>query len=194
MKIRQTDVYLRYNIPVEVTVLVDSREKRPMLFPSTIRISHPERMYMAIPIAVNTQVTKLDFGDYTIKGHENLCTIERKASALEIYKNLNESHDRIRQAKAFRKLVSGCHHPYLLIEASPAELLRETSLNKTPQITCHRLSLVLAKYGFHALFIPWKSKSVDTRRKIGTLMVHIMLGYILGDTFDAFPPQLLEDE
>jgi len=190
---KKSDVHYRYHIPTEITVLIDSREKIPMLFPSIVHISHPELVYRQLPIQVETKRKHLDFGDYAIKGYEKVCVFERKASQLEIYKNLNESHDRIRQAKAFRKLVSGCEFPYLLVEASPGELLRAHPKVKHPELICHRLGLALAKYGLHALFIPWKSRTPSTRRSIGTLMIHIMLACILRNTYEAFPPQLLED-
>uniref|UniRef100_A0A6M3KQ23 ERCC4 domain-containing protein n=1 Tax=viral metagenome TaxID=1070528 RepID=A0A6M3KQ23_9ZZZZ len=135
----------------------------------------------------------MKFGDYTIEGYENVCAFERKASQLEIYKNLNESHDRIRQAKAFRRLKASCDFPYILIEASPTELLTNNPKIKFPELVCHRLALALAKYGLHALFIPWKSRNANTRRKVGTLMAHIMLACILKKTFEAFPIQILED-
>ena len=193
MAIRKSDCHYRYHIPTEITITIDTREHLPMLFPSVVHISHPELMYRAIPIQVEIEKKKLDFGDYAIKGYENICTFERKASQLEIYKNLNESHDRIRQARAFRKLVSSCKFPYILIEASPNELLKNDPRIKHPELICHRLGLALAKYGLHTLFIPWKSRTPSTRRKIGTLMIHIMLSCVLKDTYDAFPPQLLED-
>lgn len=190
---RKTDINYRYNIPAEVTVLIDSREKCPILFPSTVFIAHPELTYKKIPIGVKTDVTKLDFGDYALKEYEDVCAFERKATQLEIYKNLNDSHDRIRQAKAFRRLATSCKYPYLLVEASPAELLANDPKIKNPEIVVHRLGLALAKYNFRALFIPWRSRSVDVRRKTGTLMIHIMLGCILNDTFDV-PPVLLEEK
>ena len=118
--------------------------------------------------------------------------MERKASQLEIYKNMNESHDRIRQAKAFRKLTAGCKYPYILVEASPAELLSNKGMVKQPELVVHRLALAIAKYDLRLLFIPWKSRSPDTRRKIGTMLLHLMLGCALQQTFDV-PPVLLEE-
>jgi len=188
--IRKTDVYYRYQIPNLITVQIDTREQVPMLFPDIIHIGHPEVTHISIPVAVKQERHKLDFGDYRLAEYPDLCVIERKASQLEIYKNLNESHDRIRQAKAFRKLMAGCKYPYLMVEASPAELLKAGTICKNPEITVHRLALALAKYGLQALFVPWKSRSPGTRRKVGTLMLHLMLGYALQDTFDVAPTLL----
>jgi ERCC4-type nuclease len=189
---RKTDIHYRYSIPTEVTVLVDTREQIPMVFPTSISIPHPDISHKTLLIMVKTKRTKLDFGDYTLEGHANLCTFERKSSQLELFKNLNESNDRIRQAKAFRRLTSSCKFPYLLIEASPSELLSNSKFIKQPELVAHRLALALAKYGLHALFIPWKSRGTDVRRKVGTLMVHIMLGCILKDSYDILPCLLEE--
>ena len=192
-KIRKTDVYYRYGIPSAVTVLTDSREQFPILFPDTVKIAHPERSFLMLPIQVKTQKVKLDAGDYTLKGYEKYCIFERKASQLEIYNNLEDSLDRIRQAKAFRRLSGACRDPYLLIEASAGELLSNNPRIKNPEIVPHRLSLAIAKYGFNVIFLPWKSRNPATRRKVGTLMVHIMLGYALQEKFDV-PPCLLPAE
>jgi len=190
---KKTDLHYRYKIPNVITIQIDSREKIPLLFPAMLQCGHPELTYKTIPIAVKQEVIKLDAGDYSLKEYPELCIVERKASQLELYKNLNESHDRIRQAKAFRKLTSSCKYPYILIEASPAELLSDNPLAKQPELLCHRLGLALAKYDLRALFIPWKSRCANTRRKTGTLLLHLMLGCALADTFDAIPTTLLED-
>lgn len=182
---RKTDKHWRYKIPTVITIQVDTREQYPLLFPAMIQIGDPELTYKMIPIAVKTERIKLDCGDYVLKEYPRECIAERKASQLEIYKNLNDSHDRIRQAKAFRKLVASCNHPLLLVEASPGELLGNNPRIKNPEIVAHRLSLAIAKYGFQVIFLPWKSRSSDTRRKAGHLLLHIMMGYVLQKTFDV---------
>lgn len=192
-KIRKTDIHWRYKIPAEITIQIDTREKFPLLFPAIIQIGHPELTYKTIPIAVHHERVKLDCGDYRLKEYPTNCIVERKASQLEIWKNLNESHDRIRQAKAFRRLAASCAHPVLLIEASPQELFHNDPHIKNPELIAHRLSLAIAKYGFHVIFLPWKSRCAATRRKVGTLLLHLMMGYVLQKTFDV-PPVLLGEK
>lgn len=189
---RKTDIYYRYKIPNVITIQIDTREQVPLLFPAIVQCGHPERTHATIPIGVKVEKIALPFGDYRLAEFPTLCVVERKASQLELYKNLNDSLDRIRQAKAFRKLASGCKYPYLLIEASPAELLANDPKIKNPELICHRLGLTLAKYDMRAIFLPWKSRSSDTRRKVGTLILHLMLGCALSESFDV-PPTLLED-
>lgn len=193
MKPRKTDKHWRYKIPNLITICVDSREQYPLLFPEIIQIGDPELTYKKIPIQVITEKVALPCGDYLLKQYPRVCIVERKASQLEIYKNLNDSHDRIRQAKAFRKLVASCEHPILLVEASAAELFRDDPKIKNPELVAHRLSLAIAKYGFHVIFLPWKSRCATTRRKAGQLLLHIIMGYVLSKTFDV-PPVLLGEE
>lgn len=190
---KKTDVYYRYDIPNLITVQVDTREQIPLLFPSMIQIGHPELTFRNVLIAVQIEKIKLDFGDYRLKEYPTMCVVERKASQLEIFKNINDSQDRIRQAKAFRKLATGCRYPYLLVEASPAELLSSNPLVKQPELICHRLAIAIAKYKFQALFIPWKSRNPGIRRKVGTFLTHLMLGCVLEEKFDV-PPVLLEED
>ena len=193
MKPKKTDINWRYKIPTEITIQIDTREQYPLLFPAIIQIGHPELTYKMIPVAVKTERTKLDCGDYRLKEYPTECIVERKASQLEIWKNLNDSHDRIRQAKAFRRLAASCEHPVLLVEASPQELFSANHHIKNPELVAHRLSLAIAKYGFHVIFLPWKSRCATTRRKAGTLLLHLMLGYVLQKTFSV-PPVLLEEK
>jgi len=193
MKPRKIDIHWRYKIPADITIQVDTREQFPLLFPAIIQIGHPELTHKMIPITVTTERTKLDCGDYRLKEYPTECIVERKASQLEIWKNLNESHDRIRQAKAFRKLVASCSHPVLLVEASPQELLGNDPRIKNPELVAHRLSLAIAKYGFNVIFLPWKSRCANTRRKAGHLLLHLMMGYVLARNFDV-PPVLLEEK
>jgi len=193
MKPRKIDIHWRYKIPADITIQVDTREQFPLLFPAIIQIGHPELTHKMIPIAVTTERTKLDCGDYRLKEYPTECIVERKASQLEIWKNLNESHDRIRQAKAFRKLVASCSHPVLLVEASPQELLGNDPRIKNPELVAHRLSLAIAKYGFNVIFLPWKSRCANTRRKAGHLLLHLMMGYVLAEKFDV-PPVLLGEK
>jgi ERCC4-type nuclease len=187
----RTDVHFRYKIPDEITVLVDTREQIPILFPDSLQIPHPEIPYKQITVFVKQRKIKLDCGDYALQGYQNVCVIERKASQMELWKNLFNPRDKARQAKSFRKLKSSCEFPYILIETSPAELLSNNPKIKCPELVCARLGMAIAKYGLHAIFVPWRSRSSDVRRKLGTLALHLMLGAVLQKTYDV-PPMLLD--
>jgi ERCC4-type nuclease len=192
MKLSNKIIRDRYDIPEVVTVQVDTREKYPMIFPAMIKITHPALQYGFIPIKVKVEKKRLDIGDYRLAEYPTKCVIERKASQLELFKNLMESHDSIRQAKAFRKLAT-VDYPVLLVEATPAELLRYRSSKPKiafPELIVSKMSLAVARYGFHLFFIPWRSRNTDTRRKVGTMLVHMMLAYAIHDRFEVLPEPL----
>jgi len=189
--VRKTDKHYRYKIPNAVTVQIDTREQFPLLFPELIHIADPELSRGTMMVAVETEKIKLDCGDYRLKEYPREAVVERKASQLELFKNTCDPDDMIRQAKAFRKLVAGCKYPYLLVEASPGHLFATNDRVKQPGLMASRLSIAMAKYGLQLLFIPWRSRDANARRKMGALVVHIMLGCALAKSYDVPPIQLL---
>jgi len=79
-------------------ILQDTREKNPLSFD--------------IYNDVEVEVCKLDYGDYMIKGVEDL-VFERKASTQELYTNLTVDKKRFyRELDVLKNFV----HPYILLE------------------------------------------------------------------------------
>lgn len=188
---RKTEKYYQYQIPNVVTVQIDTREQYPMLFPELIKVADPELLCGGIPVAVQTERVKLDAGDYRLKEYPDCAVIERKASQMEVFKNMTNVDDVVRQAKAFRKLTSACKHPFLLLEAGPGHLLTKSANVSNPEVAIARLSIALAKYRLRLLLIPWRSRDAAARRLVGTMMVHLMLGCALSETYDNPPLELL---
>jgi hypothetical protein len=188
---RKTEKYHRYKIPNVVTVQVDTREKFPILFPDMVRIADPELLCGGLPVGVGVEKVALPFGDYRLAEFPDCAVIERKASRMEITKNMMDPNDSARQAKAFRKLAAGCRYPYLLVEASPSHLLSPGQGTKNPEAAMSRLSIAMAKYNLRMLFIPWRSRDAKARRLMGTLMIHVMLGCALSKTYDVPTLELL---
>lgn len=165
-------------IPKQITVEIDTREQYPLLFPKYISVEHPEDHHKHLRVRVNTERIKLTIGDYRLKECPSACVVEKKSGQLELFKNLFDLKDQVRQAKAFRRL-SAVEHPYLLIEGSPSDLLRTrlTPVRITrPERILDRLSTVISKYHFNVL---WMSKphTVSTRRALGTAVLHLMFSY-----------------
>ena len=188
---RRTEKHYRYNIPTEVTVQIDTREKYPILFPDVVRIADPELLCGGLPVIVHTEKAALKAGDYCLKEYPDCAIIERKASQLELFKNMTHVEDVTRQARAFRKLTAGCRYPFLLLEASPGNLFGNDERVSNPEIAIARLSIALAKYNLRLLVVPWRSRDAKARRLMGTLMVHVMLGCALSGTYDNPPLELL---
>jgi len=182
----KADLQSRFNIPSTITVDVDSRERCPIKFPATLKIVHPERPRKQILIKVKTRKIALPYGDYRLAKYPDCCVIERKAGQRELYKNIFNPRDAVRQAKSFRKL-SQCEFPYLLIELTPAEILQQNPHIPDTEILLNRLGMVFAKYGFHILWIPWRSRKRTRRGQLGTFLAHLMLTYALKNSYEILP-------
>lgn len=85
----------------DFTIIIDTREQQPWAF----------RHYL-------TANQKLDTGDYSIEGLENIVTIERKKSASEFANNVTES-----RFKDVINRLSKIQHSFLLLEFDLEDLL-----------------------------------------------------------------------
>jgi ERCC4-type nuclease len=85
----------------DFTIIVDTREQHPWIFPDHA-----------------TSKKKLDTGDYSIEGLEDLLCIERKNGIAEIANNMTE--DRFVDVIARMSL---CKYSFLLIESDYTELM-----------------------------------------------------------------------
>ena len=188
--VTKRDVHHRYMIPTSITVEVDTRERLPIEFPSTIRIVHPEKPMERLVIQVKIKRVKLDYGDYRLGEYPDCCVVERKAGQRELLKNIFNPRDAARQAKSFRKL-SQCEYPYILVELSPQQILEQTEYVGDPEALIHKMGLVFVKYGLHVLWMPWRArKTMYSKRQLGTFLAHLMLACALAKTFEIFPEAL----
>lgn len=104
-----------------VTVLVDTREQRPFLFPETLALWQPReagRAPKADIVKVAVKKVRLDAGDYCLEGAESVAIFERKSGIVELIGN-TLSDDRPRFLRALHKLAKACDYPYLFVEELP---------------------------------------------------------------------------
>ena len=173
--------------PEAIVVQVDTREQYPIVFPANVRIPHPSQVHKSCLVKVHTEKKKLEAGDYCLAGFDSLCIIERKASALELYKNLFHVKDKARQGRALTKLVAGTEFPYLMIEASPKELLDCKLPNDTdPELLIGKIAGMVARYGLRLLWLP-RRNTLSGRRSMGLVLTHIMLGHLLDRYYNTKP-------
>ena len=182
-------------VPYQIHVDIDTREKYPIPFPSTVLIQdtiYPSRIYRLV---VKTHKVTLQAGDYRLSDFPDVCVVERKASQQELMNNLFDLKDSIRQSKAFRKLGAACKHPYLLIESSPTDLLRTKgrsyNLPINPELIFNRLAIITAKHKFNILWLP-KAKSRNSRLNTGRTILHLMLGHVICNKYYNVVPEGLE--
>lgn len=161
----------------QLTLLVDSREKKPLSFPKTFTWTDPwwKRKTMRI---VQKDV-KLSEGDYAIEGHENLVLIERKGSIRELRDNLFAG-DAPRAKKAFKRLADACKYPYLLLDFSLSSATQATREVEFPDAIRDFFYREMATYGIRLLWLPQLYTTVG-RRKVGEEVLRVLWGHIVAN-------------
>lgn len=138
MKLRRETMGVReqpkYDLPI---IVVDTREKEPYQF-------------RASATCLGAESAKLDAGDYSIKGFENLITIERKASLLELCGNLGRNRKRF---EAELERMKDIKYKYVIIEDNWASIFayKKYTKMKTSQIFGSIISLMI-KYDVQFIF------------------------------------------
>ena len=93
---------------------------------------------------------KLDTGDYSIKGMENVFMVERKSSVDELFMNLGVQWKRFEREMERAKPYK---YKYLVIEATMREVYRGSRYSKmTGRFIMARLVDLQLKYGVQVVF------------------------------------------
>lgn len=135
----------------EFTIIIDTREQKPWEFPYHV-----------------TANKKLDTGDYSIEGLENIICIERKNSISEIANNIRETRfkDLLERMKSYK-------HAFILIESDFEDLMhypigsdipkeKWKYIKITPNFILKFLLEISIKYNVHVIFCgnaKWASKT-----------------------------------
>ncbi len=119
------------------TIIQDTREKKPWTFKATGSVE-------------DVKVSKLDTGDYSIKGMETIFMVERKSSVDELFMSLGVQWKRfereMERAKPFK-------YKYLVIEATMREIYRGSRYSKmSGRFIMARLVHLQLKYGVQVIF------------------------------------------
>jgi hypothetical protein len=171
----------------EFTVITDSSEQKPLLFPPRLLI-HLPFVLRDNPYRDSTLVVKLhsekkslrEWGcDYLIEGHEDLCRIERKFNVNELATNLL-TQDRHRQFVSFAKLAK-CTRPILLLDMLGSELWNGKN-NHSSYSNAHvqdRLLVAAEAFGLEIFLGGARKTTIGTRRKQGGWFARLMVHEIL---------------
>lgn len=162
--------------PTTVTVLVDSRERYPLLFPKTVKW-HADRSASPVLIQVHMEVRQLHAGDYALAGYDDEVLFERKGSMSELLQNLFTSDHR-RCTTAFLKLVEGCEVPYLLLDFPLSDMFKRSPYVADPQRILDALLDVSRDFGLRLLWAG-NCKQAGRRRELGELVLRVMLSHAL---------------
>lgn len=157
----------------EATIIIDSREQVPLLFPKSILLHRPS--LPPLTVLLHTLVSTLTTGDYALLSHEGVCLVERKASIAEVSGNCL-SKDRERFERTLARLADVAH-PYLLLEGSPADLLRPSERAPSPE---EALSCLLSRLTHHRItpIFAGRCSTPDSRRAAGSLVAHLLLSHL----------------
>jgi len=118
-------------------IIQDSREKKPWEF-------------IVAGSLDDVKVSKLDTGDYSIKGMEDVLMVERKASVDELFMSLGVQWKRFEREMERAKPYK---YKYLVIEATMREVYRGSRYSKmTGRFIMARLLQLQLKYGVNVIF------------------------------------------
>jgi len=177
------------SIPKQVTMLIDSREKLPLLFPGVLHYHADYSSNTHGLVHVKTTTRKLKTGDYYLQGHRSACILERKASPEEIHANLVRSGRR-KFLLALDRLQAATNHPYLLLDASPAQMLKHSPWVEDPTWALNQLYRECTLRNIPILWVG-NAQARSTRMAMGSVLLQIMLTHILHPT--SRPPAWMAD-
>ena len=162
-----------------MTVLVDSRERFPLLFPASV-LWYPTRAARPFYIIqILTKVVEMETGDYALKGYEDTCLIERKGAMTELMTNLC-SKDYKRSHAALKRLAEATKHPYLMLEETPSGMLPSTYPSNRPTPDRVVDAFIREVYGLKlSLIFVGRSRLPAHRRRLGHLMLKFMIGHAM---------------
>jgi ERCC4-type nuclease len=106
-------------MPNNFTIIVDTREQQPWHFSEFA-----------------TAKRKLDTGDYSIEGFEDILCIERKKSIAEIANNITE-----KRFKNFIARMSQYKHAYMLIECNYDQMMHYPIGSDIPKKTWSKIKI-----------------------------------------------------
>lgn len=160
------------NLPKKVTVLVDSREKLPLIFPENVRVA-ARRDRTPQLIRVTTQSERLETGDYTLRGTASRVIVERKGSFGELSQNLM-TKDRARAFAALTRLAAETTNPYLLLDMGGPHLWTPNEYCGDTGLVFDELFRVLGTLRIRPLFWGFP-QTLGGRRAAGELALRLLI-------------------
>ena len=159
-------------------ILVDNREKIPLLFPSHIVmlcrncVPHARK---ARTIQVTTEPAHLKTGDYALQGNLARILVERKRDFSELARNCLTLDGRRKFSDECKRLANECDHPVLLVEGSIPQLLRtyRPYTNESPWLAVDAYQRLCLEWGIETVYLP--SSSTAQRRVVGEFIAHLLI-------------------
>jgi hypothetical protein len=137
-----------------VTVLIDSREKKPLTFPAHLVVldrSKPPTAGRSRTLTVRTQSQTIKTGDYRLVGGSS--AIERKGSFEEIAGNCMTMDGRRRFLDCCKRLVGECRTACLLFEGAIGGFDVRAGLPH-PGVATDALLDIIGEHGLPLMLLP----------------------------------------
>ena len=97
-------------------------------------------------------IEKLDFGDYAIKDHPTLITIERKASCIELCGNIGKYRERF-ERELQRMIDAGVKHRFIVVEDYWSSCVKRQRFSKMPpNVLFESVMTLTLKYDIQFIF------------------------------------------
>lgn len=162
-------------VPKTLTILVDSREKNPLLFPKTMMWSDHRGNQRLFDIIVERRT--LITGDYQVGedeacyalGSPEACLAEKKGSLKELYDNTS-TNDAPRFRRCLNRLAKATY-AYLLLDF-PTSQLDDDLYVKHPYEVLGKLFRAMRHRHIDLIWIP--ATSPAARRRLGGILLHRM--------------------
>lgn len=141
------------------TILIDTREQRPVSFPDGLVVLDDARRpskKAVLTVSLGTRAATLPAGDYALEGFEDRVLVERKGSLREIAGNCLTA-DRRRFTDCLQRLWDSCRRPYLLLEGTPAHLYRTQGLDYDPRVAVDALVRLCIDYDVALFTLPYET-------------------------------------
>jgi len=186
----------------ELTILVDSREKKPLPFPEhlpSLRSDLPALSRSSRTHRIKTEKVTLVTGDYALKGYEVACLIERKGSLAEVAGNCLTADGRRKFTAAMDRLKEACFYPYLLLEGNLLDTMNPTKDLPDPWNAIDALHRILLERNIGLILLP--NTSMSARRAVAEWAVRLLVNAALCPILpnvertlpDANPPNLCSE-
>jgi len=157
--------------PGKAVILIDDREKYPVLFPENLRYYEAGGRPKLISIA--TRRSRMTEGDYALEADPFGCVIERKGSVRELAGNFLTA-DRGRALKAFHRLAAHTRTPILLLDFSISDFYREAQGQPPAGHVASEILRLATSLGLTVISAgPCRGSNI--RRNLGAFLAHYMI-------------------
>lgn len=173
----------------ELTIVVDSREKKPLPFPEhlpSLRSDLPALSRSSRTYHLKIEKATLKTGDYLLKGHEAGCLIERKGSLAEVAGNCLTPDGRRKFVAAMDRLKDSCLYPYLLLEGNILETMNPTKDLPDPWNAVDSLHRILLERNIGLILLP--NTSMSARRAVAEWAARLLVNAALCPILPANTP------